>query len=160
MKKLLIVPSLLWASILLTGCDTQNNIELSDTNVDLQKNEICNDNKWSLTSRAEWWDITVCAFDDGSFCFLEDLESWLCEKGLIFFEDSKEVEINEEIDNTKVLDANENEDSQKVECDQNEQEIVCWKDWNTYQNRCYLNEAWVEEETELAQVENWECIFG
>jgi hypothetical protein len=40
------------------------------------------------------------------------------------------------------------------------QEIVCGEDGNTYFNRCYLNAAWVAEETELAHVENWECIYG
>lgn len=158
MKKSLIVPSLLWASILLTGCwnqDTTNNI---DTSIDLEKSEICNNNKWTLTNRAEWWDIRVCAFDDDSFCFLEDLKSWLCEKGQIFFEDTNKI--YEEIDNTKTWNNNEVEKSENDECAQMEQEIVCWKDWNTYQNKCYLDKAWVEEETELAQVEDWVCIFG
>ena len=150
MKKYL--PSLLWISVLLTGCWNQSNIQDSNINIDSQKSEICSNSKWTLTNRAEWWDITVCAYDDGSFCFLEDIESWLCEKGFIFFEDTEEI--NEEIDN------NEASESQDSECNQMEQDIVCWKDWNTYQNRCYLEEAWVEEETELAQIQDWVCIFG
>ena len=158
MKKSLIVPSLLWASILLAGCGNQSNTNNIDTNIDLEKSEICDNNKWTLTNRAEWWDITVCAFDDDSFCFLEDLESWLCKKGLIFFEDTNEI--NEEIDNTETWNNNEVEESENDECDQMEQEIVCWKDWNTYQNKCYLDEAWVEEETELAEVVDGTCIFG
>ena len=149
------LPYLLWISVLLTGCWNQNNTQDINLNVDLQKSEICNNSKWILTNRAEWWDITVCAYDDGSFCFLEDIESWLCEKGLIFFEDTNEI--NEEIDNNEMSN---NNDSESSECDQLEQNIVCGKDWNTYQNRCYLNEAGVEEETETAQVENWVCIFG
>ena len=158
MKKSLIVPSLLWASILLSSCGNQNNINETNINIDPEKNEICNNNKWILTNRAEWWDITVCAFDDDSFCFLEDLESWLCKKGLIFFEDTDEI--NDEIDNVINWNDNEVQESESDECDQMEEEIVCWKDWNTYQNKCYLDKAWVEEETELAQVEDWQCIFG
>ena len=160
MKKSLIIPSLLWAAILVSGCGNQNNIETPNTAVDLQKSEVCNDNKWTLTNRAEWWDITVCAFDDDSFCFLEDLESWLCEKGLIFFEDTGEINTHEEIDNSEALNTNGNEESESSECDQMEQNIVCWKDGNTYQNKCYLDEAWVEEETELAEIVDGTCIFG
>lgn len=158
MKKTLILP-LLWTSILIAGCENQNNIENPNTTIDLQKSEICSDNKWTLTNWAEWWDITVCAFDDGSFCFLEDLESELCKKGLIFFEDNKDTGIEDEVDNTEASDTNESEETEEIECDQSEQDIVCWKDWNTYQNRCYLNKAWTEEESELAHVENWECIY-
>ena len=158
MKKLLILP-LLWTSVLIAGCGNQNNIENPNTTIDLQKSEICSDNKWTLTNWAEWWDITVCAFDDGSFCFLEDLESKICEKWLVFFEDSNDTKIDDEVDNTEALNINESEESEDVECDQLKENIVCWKDWNTYKNRCYLNEAWVEEEVELAHVENWECVF-
>ena len=93
MKKLLIVPSVLWLCILLAGCGKQNNDTEEITNAVVEpETEICADNGWILTNRAEWWDITVCGFDDNSFCFLEDLESWACEKGYIFFENREDVD--------------------------------------------------------------------
>jgi len=148
MKKLVIVPSVLWLCILLAGCGNKENDTETPAPVIEPETEICADNGWSLTNRAEWGDITVCAFDDNSFCFLEDLESWECEKWYIFFESE------EDLDNTEATNNTVNE------CSEEEQNIVCWKDGNTYFNKCYLEAAWVEEETELAHVENWECIFG
>ena len=38
--------------------------------------------------------------------------------------------------------------------------IVCWTDWNGYINECWMKSAWVEEETELAEVVDGECIYG
>ena len=168
MKKILIVSSLMWV-LLLTGCGDQNNQQELQNTVDLQNNEICSNHKWILTNWTEWWNITVCAFDDNSFCFLEDLESWDCEKGIIFFEKDDEIDVIEEIDVNDEIDVDEGVDNLEenkvsenvdVNCDQMEQNTVCWKDWNTYKNKCYLDVAWVEEEVELAHVENWECIFG
>ena len=114
-----------------------------------ESDDICTTNGWTLTNRAEWWDITVCAFDDDSFCFLEDLESWNCEKWFIFFGDKEASDTENEVEEVNVED-----------CETMAQEIVCGEDGNTYFNRCYLNAAWVAEETELAHVENWECIYG
>lgn len=149
MKKLLLIPTLLWISILVFGCGKKDSIKNPDTtntpnNEVIENNEpsneICSLNGGALTNREEWWDITICLFDDDTFCFLEDLESWDCEKWILPLHD-------EEVDNND-------------ECSSMGQDIVCWKDLNTYLNRCYLEAAWIEEETELAQIENWECIFG
>jgi hypothetical protein len=38
--------------------------------------------------------------------------------------------------------------------------IVCWTDWNGYINECWMKSAWVEEETELAEVVDGKCIYG
>jgi hypothetical protein len=149
MKKLLTMSALLWISILLVWCGKQDNTETPVTNDipnneitenNIPSNEICTINDGILTNREEWWNITICLFDDNTFCFLEDLESWDCEKGILPLYD-------EEVDNND-------------ECSNMWQDIVCWKDLNTYLNRCYLEAAWIEEETELARIENWECIFG
>ena len=148
MKKTLVLSSVLLFSILLVGCGKKDDTEtITEENIPAN-NDICSNNKWTLTNRVEWWDITVCAFDDNSFCFLEDLESWNCEKWFIFFEDKE------------IIDAEEETGDVIEDCETVAEEIVCWEDGNTYSNRCYLKAAWVTEETESAQVENWECVFG
>jgi hypothetical protein len=143
MKKLLIIPILMWISFLVVGCDEQDDVDTQDVDKGVVNDKICVDNWWILTNRADGWDITVCAFDDNTFCFLEDLESWLCEKWFLPFDD---------VDNS-------DENSVANECDNVEDDIVCWKDGNTYKNRCLLEAAWVEEEIELSRVEDWRCIF-
>ena len=40
------------------------------------------------------------------------------------------------------------------------EDIVCWTDWNGYVNECWMKSAWVEEETELAEVVDGKCIYG
>ncbi len=70
----------------------------------------------------------ICIFNDEEFCYLEDLQDWWCD----------------------LL-------PPQPECSK-ERDPVCWKDWNTYNNRCLLEAAWVEEETEAEITENW-CVF-
>lgn len=150
MKKILVISALLWISILFFWCSKKDNTDTSDIAAVIPSTEtsddLCWDNNWVLTKREEWWDVTICLFDDETFCFLEDLESWDCEKGFLPLYDN-------EVDNTWA------EEITYDECNQTEQDIVCWKDWNTYFNKCYLDASGIEEETEFAHVENWECIF-
>ena len=47
-----------------------------------------------------------------------------------------------------------------AECYQEPQITVCGKDGNPYYNRCFMEKAGVEEETELAEVVDGECIYG
>ena len=149
MKKTLVVSSVLLLSILVVGCGKKDNTKeiTVEENVPTTNNDVCTTNNGTLTNRAEWWDITVCAFDDDSFCFIEDLESGNCEKWFIFFDE-------------KASETGTVEEVNIEDCETMAQEIVCGEDGNTYFNRCYLNAAWVAEETELAHVENWECIYG
>lgn len=151
MKKLLIIPTLLSVSLLLVWCgDEENNAtieELSNNEI----NNICEENEWELVNRVEWWDVVVCWFKDWSFCFVDDLISWACEKWFIKFKDEDDNLTGENISEENIPDFS--------ECDQTEKDVVCGKDWNTYFNKCYLDAAWIEEETELAHVENWECTF-
>ena len=103
--------------------------------------DMCNEQWWEIQQWNEWWDIQdICFFPDETFCYLEDLAAWACEKWDMKYED----DIVEEL----------------ARCDTEWENIVCWKDGNTYYNRCYLDFAWVEEETELAEVVDWECVFG
>ena len=44
-------------------------------------------------------------------------------------------------------------------CDEMWENPVCWKDGGTYFNKCYLDFAGIEEETERAHVEDWICVF-
>ena len=71
----------------------------------------------------------ICIFNDEDMCYLEDLEEWWCD----------------------LL-------PPKKACPKDWMP-VCWKDWNTYSNRCLLEAAWVEEETQAEITEDW-CVFG
>ena len=43
--------------------------------------DTCNEQWWEVQQWNEWWDIQdICYFSDESFCYLEDLASWACEK--------------------------------------------------------------------------------
>ena len=170
MKKLALIISIIWISIYLVACSKQNNSQINEF-------KWCTDNNWNPESRFDWsGNFDVCYFNDESFCFLEDLNKWECKKWEHYygdedyyndafetFEEFSENRNNEENENN-----NENENinsddniTQKIaECDKMGEDITCWKDWNTYYNKCYLEFAWVEEETQLAEVIDWECVFG
>ena len=103
--------------------------------------DMCEEEWWSVQQRNEWWDIQdVCFYPDESFCYLEKLAAGDCHKWDMKYED----DIVEEL----------------ARCDTQWENIVCWTDGNTYFNRCYLDFAWVEEETELAEVVDGQCVFG
>ena len=156
MKKLLVITTLLWISILFVGCgkkdsntettpDTTIAQESTNTTETAVTNETCTNNSWVFTDYEDWPE-KICVFDDETFCFIDVLENWECVKGMYPLKE-------DEVDNTE-------DNSSYSECDKLGKNIVCWKDWQTYLNKCYLDVSWVEEETELAHVENDECIFG
>ncbi len=142
MKKIFVVIMLLSFSLVLVSCGKKS--EKEAVNIIDSENDTCSINGWNLVNMTGNWNGSVCVFDDESFCSLDDFNNWNCQKWTMFFDG--EIDSNESVSDVE-------------ECDKIPQEIVCGKDWNTYFNRCYLNASWVEEETELAHVENWECIF-
>lgn len=160
MKKLVLIISIIWISLLFVGCNKQDNSKNND------QYKLCRDNKWNPESRFNWsGKLDVCYFDDESFCFLDDLKNWKCEKWDHYYEDEEYYnEAFEEFNENDNLETDEeiNDDNIKkeiAECDEKWEDIICWKDGNTYYNRCYLEFAWVEEETELAEIVDWKCIF-
>ena len=148
--------------MLFVGCNKQNHHENNQF-------DLCWENWWNPESRFNWsGKLDVCYFQDESFCFLEDLKNWECKKWDHYYGDEEyyteafedfDQNTDDEENNNEEID-NENSIKEEIsECDDKWEDIVCWKDWNTYYNRCYLEFAWVEEETELAEVVNWQCIF-
>jgi hypothetical protein len=84
----------------------------------------------------KWWIIEyvdnwgwICRFNERERCFLNDVAVWSCH----LLSDSPMCP--------------------------DVWEPVCWNDWRTYSNRCFLEAAWVEEDTEAEITKRW-CVFG
>ena len=167
--------------------------------------EMCEEQWWKIEEWNEWWDIQdICFFPDESFCYLEDLASWACEKwDMKYYDDTlyvyaeqacidnngqlSQTEDGEDIcilnddefcymsdvmdwgcdllyqDMLDIQDMHESERAYQeyvAECYEQPQVTVCGEDWITYYNRCFMEKAGVQEETELAEVVDWECVFG
>ena len=112
---------------------------------DMPSSVYCEENWWTYQIRLEWGEEQeVCTFDDDSFCYFDDLVAWNCSKWEFYY-DEDEVEEYDAIYES---------------CLSAWEDLVCWKDGNTYFNRCMMMLEWVEEETELAEIIDWECVFG
>lgn len=102
MKKLLVFSILLWFSLLFVWCgkqDDSQNLNVTSNSFDsVASSDVCKDNWWNLVNREDWWNVIVCWFDDDTFCFLEDLEDWNCEKWFLPFDDVEPVVDNAEND--------------------------------------------------------------
>ena len=167
--------------------------------------EMCEEQWWKIEEWNEWWDTQdICFFPDESFCYLEDLAAWSCEKwDMKYYDDNLyiyaqqacidnngqifQTEYGEDIcilnndefcymddimdwacdllsyDVQEIYDLHESEREYQeyvAKCYEEPQVTVCGKDGNSYYNRCFMEKAGVEEETELAEVVNGECIYG
>ena len=110
---------------------------------DMPSSVYCEENWWTYQIWLEWGEEQeVCTFDDNSFCYFDDLVVWNCSKWEFYY-DEDEVEEYDAIYES---------------CLSAWEDLVCWKDGNTYFNRCMMMLEWVEEETELAEIVDWECV--
>ena len=135
MKRLLIIPVLLF-SLLLIWCwkeSTSGSVNVwAESEVN---NQLSTDNHGNIDSQES------LGVDD-----LENNDN-----------NSESFSAEEDVYNIEVMENKITEELNK--CDSEWEDFVCWKDGNTYYNRCYLNFAWVDEETEAAQVIDWRCVF-
>ena len=108
--------------------------------------QACFDNNWQISQTEDWEDI--CVLNDEEFCYMSDVMDWACD---LLYQD--------------MLDIQEMHEGERMyqeyiaECYEQEQITVCGKDWISYYNRCFMEKAWVEEETEV-KIVDWECVFG
>ena len=110
--------------------------------------QACIDSDGQLSENEEWKEICILD-DENNFCLIDDILSWRC--------DGLKYSVQD------VIDIHEEERAYQefvAECYAEEQETVCGKDWNPYYNRCFMEKAGVEEETELAEVISGQCIYG
>ena len=91
----------------------------------------------------KWWtpvemvdESYLCVFWDGSYCEVDELYKKQCTAWMNYDEEYQEQVCTMEYD------------------------PVCWKDGSLWGNRCLMENAWVEEETELAEIVDGECIYG
>ncbi len=175
MKNFVLIFALFLISLILQGCfsNVQQWWEWITVVTDM-----CNEEWWEIQEWNEWWEIqNVCYYPDESFCYLEDLAADICHKwDMKYYDDSLYVYAEQACfdimdwacdllyqDMLDIYDMHEDERSYQeyiAECYEQEQITVCGKDWNSYYNRCFMEKAGVEEETDLADVVDWECIFG
>lgn len=109
--------------------------------------QACIDNNGQLSQTEKWEDI--CILSDDEFCYMSDIMDWACD---LLYQDMLDIQ-----------DMHESERAYQqyvAECYEQPYDTVCWEDWNSYPNRCFMEKAGVAEETELAEVVDWECVFG
>lgn len=111
-------------------------IEESDTPSYPVAEQYCIDNKWKVSNN-NW--LSICIFDTNKTCEFSEIVNWNC-KWINYW------------DWTMVYLKNAEDDCS------NDYEPVCWRDWKTYANNCFLETAWVQED-KTAEIIDGECIF-
>jgi len=109
--------------------------------------QACIDNNGQISQTEDGKDI--CILSDEEFCYMDDIIDGWCD---LLYQDMVNIQ-----------DMHEDERAYQeyiAECYQEPQITVCGQDGNPYYNRCFMEKAGVEEETELAEVVNGECIYG
>ena len=109
--------------------------------------QACIDSNGQISQTEEWEDI--CILSDDEFCYMSDVMDWACDLLSYNVQD--------------VYDEYESERAYQEyisECYDQPQVTVCGQDGNPYYNRCFMEKAGVQEEVELAEVVNGECIYG
>lgn len=109
--------------------------------------EACIDSNGQISQTEEW--VYICILSDDEFCYMEDIVDWGCDLLKYSVQDINDIHEQERAYQEYV-----------AECYNEPQITVCGQDWNPYYNRCFMEKAGVQEETELAEVVNWECIYG
>ena len=108
--------------------------------------QACLDSNGQLSETEDW--EAICIIDDDNFCYMTDIMDWVCD--LLKYDVQDVIDIHEE----------ERAYQEYIsECYAQEQEPACWVDWIQYYNKCFMEKAGVEEETELAEVVDGKCIY-
>lgn len=108
--------------------------------------EACIDSDGLLSQTEDGYDI--CILNDNNYCYIDEIIDWECNWLTYDIEDIYEIHAEERAYQEYI-----------AECYEQEQITVCGQDWNSYYNRCFMEKAWIEEETELAEVIDWECVY-
>ncbi len=107
----------------------------------------CIDNNGQISQTEDWEDI--CILNDEEFCYMSDIIDWGCD---LLYQDMIDVQDMHE--------AEREYQEYVAECYEQPQITVCGQDGNSYYNKCFMEKAGIEEETELAEVVDGECVFG
>ena len=173
MKKFICLSTLLAISLIISfiiawcanhtvlGWENTTNIHGASTKADstLQQG-ICEIKWWIIETWQEWEKKShVCIFNDESYCHLNELFHNKCSKWKVFYYNEDIDSTNSHTEKKSIVNAVPDLTKDLAKCSNAWEYIVCWQDGNTYFNRCYLEIAWTKEETKLAKVINWECVF-
>ena len=109
--------------------------------------QACIDSNGQISQTEEWVDI--CILGDDEFCYMDDIADWGCDLLKYNVQDIYDIHEDERAYQEYV-----------AECYELPQVTVCGQDWNAYYNKCFMEKAGVQEETELAEVVDGKCIYG